>query len=83
MSERRRSTHNVLLRAGSAGLGRRADFAASLLRQEPRSFANVPPMAATWTYLTRPTPQLSVWRGFEEENRVYYDGSHLPWRRSH
>ena len=72
----------MLLLAGSAGLSRRADFAASLLRQEPRSLAIEPPMAATLTYLTRPTPQLSVWRGFEEGKRVYYRGS-LPWRRSH
>ena len=55
----------MLLPAGSAGLGRRADFVASLLRQEPRSLAIAPPMAATWTYLMRPAPQLSVWRGFE------------------
>ena len=73
----------MLLPAGSAGLGRRADFAASLLRQEPRSLAIAPPMAANLTYLTRPAPQLSVWRGFEEGKRVYYRGSHLPWRRSH
>ena len=55
----------MLLPAGSAGLGRRADFVASLLRQEPRSLAIAPPMAATWTYLTRPAPQIGEWRGFQ------------------
>ena len=73
----------MLLLAGSAGLGRLADFAASLLRQASRSLAIALAMVATWTYLTRPAPQLSVWRGFEEEKRVYYRGSHLPWRHSH
>ena len=65
VSERRRSTRSVLLLAGSAGLSKRADFAAPLLPQEPRSLANALAMAATWTYLTRPAPQLGEWRGFE------------------
>ena len=49
----------MLLLAGSAGLSRRANFAALLLPQEPRSWANAHTMAATWTYLTRRPPQFS------------------------
>ena len=55
----------MLLLAGRAGLSKRANFAALLLRQEPRSMAIAPAMAATWTYLTRPAPQIGEWRGFE------------------
>ena len=49
----------MLLRAGSARLSKRVNFATSLLQQEPRSLATAHVMAATWTYLTRPTPQVS------------------------
>ena len=49
----------MLLLAGSAGLSRRANFAAPLLRQEPRSLTIAHAMAATWTYSTSPAPQVS------------------------
>ena len=69
----------MLLRAGSAGLSKRVNFAASLLPEGPRSLAHVHAMAATWTYLTRLAPQLGEWRGFEEEKRVLRRSGHLPW----
>ena len=48
----------MVLRAGSARLSKRVNFAVSQ-QQKPRSLANAHAMAATWTYLTRPVPQVS------------------------
>ena len=59
-----------MLLAGSAGLSKRANFAAPLLPQEPRSLASAHAMAATWTYLTRRAPQLSERRGFQAKKGV-------------
>ena len=73
----------MLLLAGSAGLSKRANFAAPLLPQEPRSLANAHAMVATWTYLTRPASQLSAKRWLQARKRVHPYGDHLPWRRSH
>ena len=73
----------MLLLAGSAGLSKRVNFAASLLPQEPRSLANAHAMAANWTCLTRLALQLSVWRGFEARKGVMRHDTILPWWRSH
>ena len=72
----------MLLLAGSAGLGRHADFAAPLLPQEPRSLAIAPATAATSTYLTRPAPQVGERRGFEVRKGLLAYGVGLPWWRS-
>ena len=71
------------LLAGSAGLGKHTDFAAPLLSQEPRSLANALAMAATWTYLTCPAPQLSEWRGFQAKKGAPRYGEAQPRWRSH
>ena len=60
----------MLLLAGSAGLGRRANFAAPLMPQEPRSLANALAMTAYWTYLTRLASLASEWCGFEAEKGI-------------
>ena len=73
----------MLLLAGSAGLGKCANFAAPFLQQEPRSFAMAHAMTATWTYLTRRAPQLSERRGFQAKKGVHRYGDDLPWWRSH
>ena len=73
----------MLLLAGSAGLGKCANFAAPLLQQEPRSLAIGPAMAATWTYLTRPAPQIGEWRGFEATKGLLAYGVGRQWWRSH
>ena len=73
----------MLLLAGSAGLSRRANFAAPLLPQEPRSLANALARAAYWTYLTRPAPEVSVWRGFQVKKGLEPCEVRLAWWRCH